>query len=142
LHAELTPHDANETDKPAPVIELALQGHLGFKANLLELPQLRAQIEETFRPLLTILKNQTVPVEYAVAAGLSEHVSRAERERRVIEDLISRDSRFSQQAPAFAHLILETKRLALSGEAPNRIAELLEQRMTDYAQQEAVENAD
>ncbi len=140
LHAELTPHDANETDTPAPVIELALQGHLGFKANLLELPQLRAQIEETFHPLLTILKNQTVPVEYAVAAGLSEHVSRAERERRVIEDLISRDSRFSQQAPAFAHLILETKRLALSGEAPSHIVELLEQRMTDYAQQEAAEN--
>jgi hypothetical protein len=59
----------------------------------------------------------------------------------VIEDLISRDTRFSQYTDTFAHLILETKRLALGGETPSRIVELLEQRMADYAQQEAPENA-
>jgi DNA repair exonuclease SbcCD nuclease subunit len=142
LKGQLKPHDPSETDEPAPVIELALNGHLGFKANLLELPQLRDQLEETFRPLLAMLKNQTVPVEYAVAAGLSEHVSRAERERRVIEDLISCDARFAAQAPAFAHLILEAKRLTLGGEHPSRIVELLEQRLEDYATQQPIEISD
>jgi len=70
-----------------------------------------------------------VPVEYAVAAGLSEHATRAERERRVIEDLIARDARFRDRAVEMAGLVLEAKRLALTGEAPAKIAELIEQRL-------------
>src|SRR5581483_6289584 len=84
LNRELTPHNPDETDEPAPVVELTLQGHLGFKSALLEINRLRDEVRENFRPLLTLVKNQTVPVEYAVAAGLTEHVTRAERERRVI----------------------------------------------------------
>jgi DNA repair protein SbcD/Mre11 len=131
LRRELTPHNANETDAPSPVVELSLQGHLGFKAALLEINRLRDEIRAEFNPLLTLIKNQTVPVEYAVAAGLSEHVSRAERERRVIEDLIARDNRFQDRATAVASLVLEAKRLALGGELPARISELVEQRLTD-----------
>jgi DNA repair exonuclease SbcCD nuclease subunit len=138
LNRELTPHNPNETDAPAPVVELTLQGHLGFKSALLELNRLRDELKENFRPLLTLVKNQTVPVEYAVAAGLSEHVSRAERERRVIEDLIARDNRFSQHATAVAGLILEAKRLALADETPARIAELIEQRLADLTAAEAI----
>lgn len=138
LSRELTPHNPDETDAPAPVVELTLQGHLGFKSALLEINRLRDEVRENFRPLLTLIKNQTVPVEYAVAAGLSEHVSRAERERRVIEDLIARDNRFSQHAPAMAGLILEAKRLALADELPARITELIEQRLADFTAAEAL----
>ncbi len=133
LRAELAPHNPDESDTPAPVVELSLQGHLGFKSALLELNQLRDEIRAEFQPLLTLIKNQTVPVEYAVAAGLSEHISRAERERRVIEDLIARDNRFRDNATAIASLILEAKRLALSDETPVRITELIEQRLPDLA---------
>lgn len=129
LRRELTPHDGDETEALPPVIELALRGHLGFKNALLELNRLRDEIKKEFKPLLVMLRNQTVPVEYAVAAGISEHLSRAERERRVIEDLIARDARFRDQAPAIAGLILETKRLALNDEQPARITELIEQRL-------------
>jgi DNA repair protein SbcD/Mre11 len=138
LNRELTPHNPEETDEPAPVVELTLQGHLGFKSALLEINRLRDEIREDFRPLLALVKNQTVPVEYAVAAGLTEHVSRAERERRVIEDLIARDNRFNQHAPAIAGLILEAKRLALADETPVRITELIEQRLADLTATEAV----
>ncbi len=129
LRGGLTPHNSNETESPAPVVELSLRGHLGFKNSLLEINRIRDEIKTEFNPLLAIVRNQTVPVEYAVAAGLSEHVSRAERERRVIEDLISRDARFREQAIAMAGLILEAKRLALSDEQPSIIAELIEQRL-------------
>jgi DNA repair protein SbcD/Mre11 len=129
LRGELKPYSADESDHPQPVLELSLRGHLGFKNSLLELNRLRDEIKMDFNPMLVMLRNQTVPVEYAVAAGLSEHVTRAERERRVIEDLISRDSRFRDQAEQMASLILETKRLALSGEQPSRITELIEQRL-------------
>lgn len=133
LREKLNPQQEAETDAPAPVVELALQGQLGFKTALLELNQLRDAVRAEFNPLLTLIKNQTVPVEYAVAAGLNEHVSREERERRVIEDLIARDNRFREQAGAVAALVLEAKRLALGGELPARIAELIEQHLPDLS---------
>jgi exonuclease SbcD len=129
LRRELTPHNSNEDDSPAPVIEISLRGHLGFKNSLLEIDRIRDEIKEKFNPLLTIVRNQTIPVEYAVAAGLSEHISRAERERMVVEDLISRDTRFREQATVMAGLVLEAKRLALSDELPSKIVELIEERL-------------
>jgi hypothetical protein len=72
-----------------------------------------------------------VPIEYAVAAGLSEHAPRAERERRVIEDLIARDSRFRDRAVEVAGLVIEAKRLALTGEQPGRIVELIERKLSE-----------
>jgi DNA repair exonuclease SbcCD nuclease subunit len=125
VRSEVTPHDPSEGGE-APVIELTLRGRLGFKSSLLEINRLREDIKKEFKPLLVMMKNQTVPVEYAVAAGLSEGVSRAERERRVIEDLISRDSRYRDQAQSLAALVIEAKRLALADEAPSRIIEMIE----------------
>ncbi|MGH9801136.1 MAG: metallophosphoesterase family protein, partial [Blastocatellia bacterium] len=122
LRQELTPHEVSEADPLPPVIELALRGQLGFKNSLLELNRIRDEIKKEFKPLLVMVRNQTVPVEYAVAAGLSENVTRGERERRVIEDLISRDARFRDQATDFAGLILEAKRLALANESSASIA--------------------
>lgn len=113
----------------APVIELTLRGNLGFKSSLLEINSLRERIKNEFNPLLVMIKNQTVPVEYAVAAGLSEHTTRADRERRVIEDLVARDVRFRDQASLMAALVIEAKRMALAEESPSRIVELIEQRV-------------
>jgi DNA repair protein SbcD/Mre11 len=129
LRRELPPHNSMEDDSPAPVVELSLRGHLGFKNSLLEINRIRDEIKEEFNPLLTIVRNQTIPVEYAVAAGLSEHISRTERERMVVEDLISRDTRFREHAAVMAGLVLETKRLALSDELPSKIVELIEERL-------------
>jgi DNA repair exonuclease SbcCD nuclease subunit len=131
LRSEIAPHDPEENGSEAPVIEFTLRGRLGFKSSLLEINRLREEIKSEFNPLLAMIKNQTVPVEYAVAAGLSESVSRAERERRVIEDLIARDSRFRDQASAMASLVIEAKRLALAGERPPRIIEVIEQKVAE-----------
>ncbi len=135
LRREVTPHTAAETDAEsqgeAPVIEFTLRGQLGFKSSLLEINLLREEIKNEFNPLLVMIKNQTAPVEYAVAAGLSESVSRAERERRVIEDLITRDSRFRDHAQALAALVIEAKRLALTGEPPSRIVEVIERKVAE-----------
>jgi exonuclease SbcD len=131
LRQELTPHDANAPDSLPPVIELTLRGQLGFKNALLELNRIRDEVKKEFRPLLVMVRNQTVPVEYAVAAGLNEHISRGERERRVIEDLISRDARFREQAGDIAGLILEAKRLALGEETPAKISEMIENRLLE-----------
>lgn len=135
LRREVTPHNPARAEAEAvgeaPVMELTLRGRLGFKSSLLEINRLREEVKKEFNPLLVMMKNQTVPVEYAVAAGLSEGVSRAERERRVIEDLIARDSRFRDQAQSLAALVIEAKRLALTDEPPPRIVEMIERKIAE-----------
>ncbi|HEY8460273.1 MAG TPA: exonuclease SbcCD subunit D [Blastocatellia bacterium] len=130
LRREVAPHNPSEAGQ-APVMEFTLRGRLGFKSSLLEINRLREEIKKEFNPLLVMMKNQTVPVEYAVAAGLRDGASRAERERRVIEDLIARDSRFRDQAQSLASLVIEAKRLSLADEAPSRIIEMIERKIAE-----------
>ncbi len=129
LRRELNPHKSEATDALAPVVDLSLRGHLGFKTALLELSRIREEIKQEFQPFAAQVRDQTVPVEYAVAADTGAPVTRAERERRVIEDLIARDARFRDHAREMAGLVLEAKRLALADEQPAKIAELIDQRL-------------
>jgi exonuclease SbcD len=112
-------------EQAAPVIEVTLRGQLGFRTAELELNRYREEIRRIFNPLLVIIRNQTLPVELAVGLGLTEQTTRAERERRVIEDLLTREIRYRDHSAALAGLILETKRLTLASEAPERILELI-----------------
>ncbi len=130
LRSEITPHDPDDEDSLAPVLELTLAGQLGFKSSLLEINRLREEIREEFHPFLCIARDITVPVEYAVATGSSEHYSRGDRERRVIESLIARDARYQLQATEMTDLTLEAKRLALAEEQPEKIVALIEQRLS------------
>jgi len=124
---ELTPHDP-ESGRPAPIIEINLRGHLGFKNSLLDMRKMREEALEHTGALHVMLKNQSVPVEYAVAAGLDADTSRAHRERRIVEDLIARDNRYRDRAREMAELVLEAKRRALGDEPPEAILELIEQK--------------
>jgi DNA repair protein SbcD/Mre11 len=78
--------------EPQPIIEITLRGHLGFPNSLLELKTIREEAQKLTNALHVRLKNHSAPVEYAVAADLEEDASREKLERRVIEDLIIRDS--------------------------------------------------
>ena len=129
LRSEVTAHDPADESLLAPVLEVTLTGQLGFKSSLLELNRLRDEIREEFHPFLCMARDMTVPVEYAVASGSSEHHSRSDRERRVIESLIARDARFQLQAAEMTELTLEAKRLALAEEQPEKIVALIEQRL-------------
>ncbi|HEV7842962.1 MAG TPA: exonuclease SbcCD subunit D [Pyrinomonadaceae bacterium] len=125
-----------DSEKPAPIIEVTLRGQLGFKNSLLELRRMRDEIEQRTNALHVMMRNQSVPVEYAVAAGLDAQAPRQERERRIIEDLIARDARFRERAQDMAELVIESKRLALSQEAPDKILELIEQKLDRPANEE------
>ena len=129
---EVTPHDP-ESDGPAPIIEINLRGHLGFKNSLLDMRRMREEALAHTGALHVMLKNQSVPVEYAVAAGLDADTSRAHRERRIVEDLIARDTRFRDRAREMAELVLEAKRRALGDEPPESILELIEQKVEPRA---------
>jgi DNA repair exonuclease SbcCD nuclease subunit len=128
VRREARAHDA-ASDEPAPIIEINLRGHLGFKNSLLDLRRMREEALAETGALHIMLKNQSVPVEYAVAAGLDADTSRAHRERRIVEDLIARDTRYRDRAREMAELVLEAKRRALGEESPENILELIEQKI-------------
>ncbi len=133
LKLEARPH-IEDSDAPAPILEIILRGHLGFKNSLLELPQLRDNARELTRALHVMIKNQSVPVEYAAGADLDADVSREQRERRIVEDLIARNNRWRDRAGEMAALILEAKRLVLSDESPASILDLIEQKLDTVEQ--------
>jgi len=130
--------DGNDT--PAPIIEINLRGHLGFKNSLLDIARIRADAREQTGALHVMITNRSVPVEYAVAAGLDADASRQVRERRIIEDLIARDNRYKTHAHEMAQLVLEAKRLALTDEAPEEILKTIEDHLTKHGLAQALES--
>ena len=118
VEREARAHDAS-SDGLAPIIEITLRGQLGFKNSLLQINRLRDEAREKTNALHVMIRNQSVPVEYAVAAGMDAQAPRMERERRIIEDLIARDNRFKSRAHEMAELVIEAKRQALSNEPPD-----------------------
>lgn len=116
-----------EDGRPAPIIEITLRGQLGFPNSLLETKRFRDEVQKMTDALCVRIKNQSVPVEYAVAADLEEDASREKLERRVIEDLIIRDKRFKSIAPGLSDAVIGAKRMALGDEPPEKIAEFISQ---------------
>ena len=127
VEREARKHKEGSDATPAPIIEITLRGQLGFKNSLLAINRMRDEARSRTRALHVLMRNQSVPVEYAVAAGLDVNVKREERERRIIEDLIARDNRYKARAHKMAELVIEAKRQALGNESPDKILELIEQ---------------
>lgn len=127
---EVTPHDKS-TKKPAPIIEIVLRGHLGFKNSLLELDKITAEVKEWTNALHVRVKNHSAPVEYAVAATLDPEAPRDERERRVVRDLIASDNRYRTAAAEMAEIVVQTKHMALSDEEPEKIYNYLNVKMDE-----------
>lgn len=114
-----------EEDRPAPIIEITMRGHLGFPNSLLELQKIREETQKITDALHVRIKNHSAPVEYAVAADLEEDASREKLERRVIEDLILRDNRYKARVEDISEAVIGAKRLALSDEPAEKIADFI-----------------
>lgn len=108
-----------------PIIEVILRGHLGFPNSNLELQKIREEAQKLTGALHVRIKNHSAPIEYAVAADVGEDVSREMLERRVVEDLIVRDNRYKTRVEEMAEAVVGAKRLALSDETPDKIADFI-----------------
>lgn len=116
-------------DTPAPIIEIALKGQLGFPNSQLEMQKIREKAKEMTGALHVRIKNHSVPTEYAVAADIEDDVSRELLERRVVEDLIIRDSRFRSRSTGLSEAVIGAKRMALGDDEPEHIAEFIAQKI-------------
>lgn len=114
--------------KPLPIIEIILKGQLGFPNSVLEMSEIRDRAKEISGALHIRIKNNSVPIDYAVAADIEEDASREKLERRVVEDLVVRDNRYKMSVSDISEAVIGAKRLALSDEEPEKIAEFIAQK--------------
>lgn len=114
-----------DNDKPQPIIEITLRGHLGFPNSLLEIPKIREEARKMINALHVRIRNHSAPIEYALAADMSEDVTREKLERRVVEDLIIRDNRYKLRAKEMAEAVIGAKRMALGDETPEKIVDFI-----------------
>lgn len=112
---------------PAPIIEITLTGQLGFPNSLLEIKKMRDETLKITGALHVRIKNHAAPIEYAVAADAVHDMGREKLERRVVEDLITRDKRFKANVPNIAQAVIGAKQQALLGDEPEKIAEFIRQ---------------
>jgi exonuclease SbcD len=114
-----------ETDKPQPIIEVALRGSLGFANSTLELAKIRDAIRQMTGALHVRIKNHTVPADYLETVETPDSDDRERLERRVIDDLVIRDTRYKARHEDIADAVIGAKRMALSDDEPARIAEFI-----------------
>ncbi len=124
VEREVDKHDEN-SDEPQTIIEIRLRGHLGFQNSALELDKIRTKAKELTNALHVMIKNHSVPVEYAVAADVDEDISREKLERRVIEDLIFRDNRYKTRMDDVTDAVVGAKKMVLENESPEKIADFI-----------------
>lgn len=102
-----------------PVVELQLTGVLPFERSALDMETLEKLVQESFTPLVGLVKNFTRTPEMAVDGA--ELLSRAELERKVLTELLDRDVRFRPQSDNWASLTLTLKQMALTGAGADAI---------------------
>ncbi len=128
-----TASDYENAAASKPIIEITLRGHLGFPNSNLELGKIREEAREMTDALHVRIKNHSAPIEYAVAADVGEDVSREMLERRVVEDLIIRDNRYKTRVEAVAEAVVGAKRMALSDDTPDKIADFIRLKIEQQA---------
>lgn len=117
-----------ETGKPAPIIEIALRGQLGFPNSLVEIQKIREETRAITNALHVRLKNHTVPAEFVEAPADIDDMGRELLERRVIGDLVTRDNRYKSRADDISTAVVGAKRMALNDEPAEKIAEFIAQK--------------
>jgi DNA repair exonuclease SbcCD nuclease subunit len=125
--SELVARDARPAvpGQPEPIIEIGLRGTLGFPNSLLDIQAMREDAKKRTGALHVRIKNHTVPAEYVETTDEADDLGREHLERRVIEDLIVRDTRYKDRSDDISDAVIGAKRMALSDEPAEKIADFV-----------------
>jgi DNA repair protein SbcD/Mre11 len=115
-----------EVGQPQPIIEVVLHGQLGFPASYINSGLIRDFVRDETGALFVKFKNGSMPKEN-YNFERNEDIDRLALERKVIEDLVIRDSRFKTRSKEVAEMVIQAKRMALSADPGEEIAEFLRQ---------------
>ena len=122
--AATPPQTGGELLLPAPIIEITLRGQLGFPNSLLEMKKIRDEAMKLTGALHVRIKNNSVPTEIG-EAEINEDEGREKVERRVVDLIVAKDKRFKSNAANIADAVIGSKRMALSDDEPEKIADFI-----------------
>jgi DNA repair protein SbcD/Mre11 len=119
---------AHRADSLRPLVQVHLVGTLGFDAGSLDQAYMQEIVRTHFRPLYVSIDNNTSDQDYVPDGGDIDGRDRStwhELERRIFEDLISRDNRYLATKEQWGVVLSDLKRMALDKEDPAQIAQYL-----------------
>ncbi len=126
------------TEDMAPVVDVQLTGVLSFDSGSLERPRLEEMLKTAFSALIVRVHDATHDVDYTPTGeeegDMRDRSTRLLLEVRVLQDLIARDSRYTEKAPQWARVLAQMKEMALTGEEPAHIAQRLREARTELLQ--------
>jgi hypothetical protein len=108
----------------APIIEITLRGQLGFPNSLLEMKKIRDEAIKLTGALHVRIRNNSVPAEIGETES-EEDEGRERVERRVVDLIVAKDKRFKANAANITDAVVGAKRMALSDDEPEKIADFI-----------------
>ena len=117
-----------EEDALRPLVQVQLIGTLAFDAGSLDRDYMEKLVKDLFEALYAHVENNTNDRDYIPEGGELDGRDRStwhELERRIFEDLVSRDSRYLAHREQWSQALADLKRLALEKEDPAEIAQFL-----------------
>ncbi len=117
-----------EGDALRPLVQVQLIGTLAFDAGSLDIAYMEKLVYDLFEPLYARIENNTNDRDYIPEGSDIDGRDRStwhELERRIFEDLVSRDSRYLAHREQWSQTLADLKRMALEKEDPAEIAQFL-----------------
>ncbi len=119
---------AYQMDALSPVVQIYLVGTLGFDAGSLDQEYMEEMVRTHFHPLYVRIDNNTNDQDYVPDAGEIDGRDRStwhELERRIFEELVSRDNRYLATKEPWSVVLADLKQMALQKDDPSLIAQFL-----------------
>jgi DNA repair protein SbcD/Mre11 len=119
---------AQQAEALRPVIQVHLVGTLGFDAGSLDQAYMEEIVRSYFQPLHVRIDNNTNDQDYVPDGGDIDGRDRStwhELERRIFEDLVSRDNRYLATREQWSAVLADLKQMALQKDDPAQIAQFL-----------------
>ena len=117
-----------------PLVQIQLTGTLNFDAGSLDLPHMEEIVTNHFHPLYVRVDNNTNDQDYIPEGGDIDGRDRSawhELERRIFEDLVSRDNRYLPAKEQWSTVLADLKKMALDKDDPTTIAQFLRDKRTE-----------
>ena len=125
---------AHQADSLRPLVQVNLVGTLAFDADSLDRAYMEEMVRTHFQPLYARVDNNTSDRDYVPDGGDIDGRDRStwhELERRIFEDLVSRDNRYLATKEQWSVVLAELKQMALQKDDPERIAQFLREKRTE-----------
>lgn len=118
----------NRNEARPPVVQIHLIGTLGFDSGSLDRQRMEEMVSGYFQALFVRVDNNTNDQDYVPEGDDLDGRDRSawhELERRIFEELVSRDNRYLANKEQWSVVLADLKQMALDKNAPADIAQFL-----------------